>query len=92
MLDTVATQGAGMPDLVDNIYAHREYLTTSGGWELREGKRVRSQMEALLRDELVKRFLKERQDVRFEDIVQMVVDRERSPAQAIEELLKSEKL
>lgn len=92
VLETVATKGEGMPDLVDKIYAHREYLTTSGGWEIREGKRIRSQMESLLRDELVKRFLKGRPDGRFEDTVQMVVDRERSPAQAIEELLKGEKL
>jgi LAO/AO transport system kinase len=92
VLETVATKGEGMPDLVDKLYTHREYLTTSGGWELREGKRVRSQMESLLRDELVKRFLKGRPDGRFEDTVQMVVDRERSPAQAIEELLRGEKL
>ena len=91
VMETVATKGEGMPDLVDKIYAHREYLTTSGGWKIREGKRVRSQMESLLRDELVKRFLKGRPDGRFEHIVQMVVDRERSPAQAIEELLKGEK-
>ena len=92
VLETVATKGEGMQDLVDKIYTHREYLMTSGGWEIREGKRVRSQMESLLRDELVKRFLKGRPDGRFEDTVQMVVDRERSPAQAIEELLEGEKL
>ncbi|MFA9402605.1 MAG: methylmalonyl Co-A mutase-associated GTPase MeaB [Anaerolineales bacterium] len=92
VLETVATKGEGMQDLVDKIYTHREYLMTSGGWEIREGKRVRSQMESLLRDELVKRFLKGRPDGRFEDTVQMVVDRERSPAQAIEELLDGEKL
>jgi len=88
VLKTVATKGEGMAELVDKIYAHKEYLTTSGGWKLREGKRVRSQMESLLRDELVKRFLKGQPEGRFEDIVQMVVDRERSPMQAIEELMK----
>ncbi|MEA1978231.1 MAG: methylmalonyl Co-A mutase-associated GTPase MeaB [Chloroflexota bacterium] len=92
VMETVATKGKGMPDLVDKIYAHREFLVTSEGWEIREGKRVRSQMELLLRDELVTRFLKRRPDGQFEEIVQMVVDRERSPAQAIEELLKGEKL
>ena len=81
-----------MRDVVDMVYAHREYLRTSGGWKIREGKRVRSQLESLLRDELVKRFLKRRADGRFEETVQMVVNRERSPAQAIEELLKGEKL
>ncbi|MCJ7567314.1 MAG: methylmalonyl Co-A mutase-associated GTPase MeaB [Anaerolineales bacterium] len=91
VLETVATKGEGIPDLVEMIYAHKKYLTTSGGWELREGNRVRSQMESRLRDELVKRFLKGRPDGRFEDTVQMVVDRELSPAQAIEELLKGEK-
>ena len=92
VLETIAIKGEGIPDLVDKIYAHKEYLSTSGGWGLREGKRVRSQMESLLREELVRRFLKERPDGRFEDIVQMVVDRERSPRQAVEELLKGEKL
>ncbi len=92
VLETVATKGEGMRDVVDKVYAHREYLRTSGGWKIREGKRVRSQLESLLRDELVKRFLKRRADGRFEETVQMVVDRERSPAQAIEELLKGEKL
>ena len=92
VLETVATKGEGMSDLVEKIFAHREYLTTSGGWKIREGKRVRSQMESLLREELFKRFLKGRPDGEFEETVQMVVDRERSPAQAIEELLKGKKL
>lgn len=91
VLATVATKGEGIPDLVDKIYAHKEYLTTSGGWELREGKRIRSQMESLLRVKLVDRFLKGQPDGRFEDKIQMVVDRVQSPAQAIEELLKGEK-
>jgi len=56
VMETVATKGEGMSDLIDKIVAHREYLTTSGGWEIREGKRVRSQMESLLRDELVNAF------------------------------------
>ena len=91
VLETVATKGEGIPELVDTLYAHKEYLTTSGGMELREGRRVRSQMESLLRDELVDRFLEGQADGRFDDAVQMVLEREQSPAQAIEELLKGEK-
>jgi LAO/AO transport system kinase len=92
VLETIAIKGDGISELVDKIYAHKEYLSTSGGWGLREGKRVRSQMELLLREELVRRFLKERPDGQFEDIVQMVVDRERSPRKAVEELLVGKKL
>ncbi|MCJ7824274.1 MAG: methylmalonyl Co-A mutase-associated GTPase MeaB [Anaerolineales bacterium] len=91
VLETVATKGEGIPELVDTLYAHKEYLTTSGGMELREGRRVRSQMESLLRDKLVDRFLEGQADGRFDDAVQMVLEREQSPAQAIEELLKGEK-
>lgn len=92
VLETVATRGEGIPDLVKKIYAHRDYLTTSGRWQLREGKRVRTQMESLLRDALVKRFLEGQADGQFEDTVQRVVDREQSPTQAINELLKDGRL
>ncbi|MGB2896129.1 MAG: methylmalonyl Co-A mutase-associated GTPase MeaB [Anaerolineales bacterium] len=91
VLETVATKGEGIADLVDKIYAHKEYLTSSGGWKLREGKRVRSQMESLLREELVKRFLKGQPDGRFEETLRLVIDRERSPAQAVEQLMKGRK-
>ena len=91
VMETIATKGDGLPDLVDKILAHKDYLTTSGVWKLREGRRVRAQMESLLRDKLVDRFLRRQPDGRFEDTVQMVVNREQSPAQAIEELMKEHK-
>jgi LAO/AO transport system kinase len=91
LLETIATRGEGISELAEKIYAHRDYLMASGSWQLREENRVRTQMESLLRDALVKRFLEGQAEGKFDDTVQLVVERKQSPAQAIHDLMEGGK-
>lgn len=90
VLPTVATSGEGVPELAKAIAAHREHLSASGDWERRERTRLRSHLEGLLRERLMDRFLHSQTDGRFEQVLEKVLARRMSPAQAADELIGQE--
>ena len=90
VLATVATQGEGIPELSREIAHHRSHLRDSGEWRVREGERIRSEMELLLRDHLTARFMTRQPDGRFEEALERVLTRKLSPRQAITALLEGE--
>lgn len=50
LLQTVATTGQGVPELVEAIISHRQHLTTTGGWQARERARSRREIEQHLQE------------------------------------------
>lgn len=50
IVQTVATDGQGISDLVDAIAAHRAYLDSSGTWRERRADSARRQVRALVED------------------------------------------
>lgn len=56
VLQTVATQGQGVPDVVDAIRRHRRYLEESGEGVARAAASRRQEFVSALRDELVRRL------------------------------------
>ena len=52
---TVASRGDGIPELVDALAAHRDWLLTSGRLEVRRRERARSEIEAIALAELRRR-------------------------------------
>jgi LAO/AO transport system kinase len=56
VLQTVATQGQGVGDVVDAIRQHRRYLQESGEGALRAAANRRQEFVGALRDELVRRL------------------------------------
>lgn len=84
---TVATEGAGIVELAAHIAKHAEYLRAGGGWAARERARLRSEMEALLREALVSRFRAEVPDGRFESALEQVFSHRLSPWEAVQLLL-----
>lgn len=63
LLDTVATRGEGLEDLIGDLERHREYLRASGRFASRLGERnqrvLLDEITAALRDQLVGAALSE---------------------------------
>jgi len=56
VLRTVATDGTGVPELLDSLAAHRAYLVGSDGWAERRTANARRQVRAIVEDGLRERF------------------------------------
>ena len=84
---TIATDGTGIPELINAITRHRAFLHQSGGWERRDQYRLQSELDAILRDALVARWRKTISESRYQDILNKLVERRLSPHQAVSLLL-----
>jgi LAO/AO transport system kinase len=87
ILRTVATEGKGIVEVVESIAKHAEHLRTSGDWAGRERARLRSELEALLQETLVRRFREQIPNGKFESVIQNVYERTLSPWDAVQMLV-----
>ncbi|HKJ38618.1 MAG TPA: methylmalonyl Co-A mutase-associated GTPase MeaB [Anaerolineales bacterium] len=87
ILKTVSTEGKGIAELADAIARHAEHLRQSGDWADRDRTRLRSELEALLQDELMNRFLGDIQQKVYDDVLDKVIQRDISPYDAVRSLL-----
>jgi len=84
---TVATDGNGIAELVSEIDHHREYLQKSGGWTRQERLRLESQLDHLLKAELLSRWRMTVSELHVQSVMERLARRELSPWQAVEMLL-----
>jgi LAO/AO transport system kinase len=84
---TVATEGKGIAEVAESISRHAEHLRQSGDWAARDRARLGSEMESLLREALMDRFLQSIRQEKYEEIVENVVNRNISPYEAVKSLL-----
>lgn len=84
---TIATDGTGIPELINAITRHRTFLHQSGGWERRDQYRLQSELDAILRDALVARWRKTISESRYQEVLYKLVERRLSPHQAVSLLL-----
>lgn len=84
---TVATEGTGIAEVADSISRHAEHLRRNGDWTARDRARLGSEMETLLREALMDRFLESIQQETYEEMVENVVRRNISPYEAVNILL-----
>lgn len=87
VIKTVATEGKGMEELAASIAKHAEHLRQSGDWTARDRARLGSEMEALLREALMDRFMEGVEQQTYDKLVEEVVDRNISPYEAVKSLL-----
>jgi len=87
VLATSALSGEGIPQLADQVSAHREHLQASGGWNRRELARA----QTLLRQELLAGLwsgaMSAIGEARFQQQAQAVVERRLSPQVAARNLI-----
>ena len=84
---TVATEGKGIAELAESIARHVGHLHDSGDWAARDRARLGSELEALLRETLMGRFLETISQERYEETMQNVLNRNISPYEAVHFLL-----
>jgi LAO/AO transport system kinase len=84
---TTATEGTGVADLVREIERHYQYLKETGELLRREQARLKSELDILLRERLVRHWRERATEVRYAQIVEKLVRREISPWQAVEQLI-----
>jgi LAO/AO transport system kinase len=84
---TVATQGAGLADLVDAIHHHRLHLRQTGDWQRREQARLEAELELILRDALAARWRQGISEEDYQAVLTSLADRTLSPRQAVDRLL-----
>jgi len=87
ILKTISTEGKGIPELADSIAKHAEHLRQSGDWESRDRTRLRSELEAILQDELMDRFMEGIQQSEYENMLDKIIQRNISPYDAARSLL-----
>ena len=57
ILQTVALDGSGVPEVLEAVAAHHEHLRTSGLWARRERARVETELRDVLQQELLDRVM-----------------------------------
>ncbi len=85
---TISTGGKGIAELAESIARHVGHLRQSGDWAARDRARLGSEMEALLRETLMNRFLETLRKDEYESIVENVLNRNISPYEAVHSLLE----
>lgn len=86
---TVATEGKGIAEVVESIASHAAYLRQNGDWATRDRARLGSEMEALLQEALMDRFLASIPQEQYDEMIENVVKRNVSPYEAVNILLDS---
>jgi LAO/AO transport system kinase len=87
IVKTVATEAKGIGELAEAIAKHAAHLRQSGDWAARDRARLGSEMEALLREALMDRFMENVPPTKYQDIVENVANRNISPYEAVQSLL-----
>lgn len=89
---TVATEGKGIAEVIESIAKHAAHLHHSGDWAARDRARLGSEMEALLREALMDRFLESVQQAKYEEMMEKVLNRNISPYEAVKFLLNGKQV
>ncbi len=85
---TVSTEGKGIVELTEAIARHVVYLRQSGDWAVRERTHLEVELEALIRETLVNRFMENIPQGMYEDVLEKVIQRNVSPWEAMKILMK----
>ncbi len=84
---TVAIEGIGIDEVVQEIGRHYKYLQESGELEKREWARLKSELDLLVRETLVYQWSARVSAGQYDQIVESLARREISPQQAVMKLL-----
>jgi len=88
IVQTVALDGKGIPELAEKLAAHRAYLRSSGTLAVREQARIEAEIADRLRDALLTRLLSQTDPALLAALVEQVSARTLDPGSAIQQLLK----
>ncbi len=84
---TVATEGTGLPELLEVLAAHKAHLQKSGDWQRRERSRLHTQLQDLVQQTLMSNWRSAVTPAQYADALDQLVARKLSPRQALQALL-----
>src|SRR5687768_17084063 len=84
---TVSTEGKGITELAESIAKHAAHIRQSGDWAAQDRARLGTALEALIREELMSRFLENIQQTKYDEVVEKVLNRSLSPYEAVQFLV-----
>jgi LAO/AO transport system kinase len=87
IVKTVAPEGKGVDELIAAIAKHAAHLQQSGNRAERDRARLESEMEAILQEALMDRFMQDLPREKYQEIIERVVSRNISPYEAVKSLL-----
>ncbi len=85
---TISTEGKGIVELAASIARHVAHLRQSGDWAVRERARLEVELEALIRETLMNRFMEKVPHGIYEDALDKIMHRNISPWEAVKNLMK----
>ncbi|HEY3313249.1 MAG TPA: methylmalonyl Co-A mutase-associated GTPase MeaB [Anaerolineales bacterium] len=85
---TVATDGSGLPSLVESIKAHAAHLRQSGEWSIRERARLSAEFDLYVQESLLNSFHARVPESEIEQVMNSIQNRKLSPREAANVLLK----
>ena len=85
---TVATEGAGMPELIESIRDHAEHLRHSGDWARRERSRLSAEFDLFIQNTLVERFRASLPENGMSQMLDLIQSRTLSPREAAMKLME----
>jgi LAO/AO transport system kinase len=88
ILQTVALDGTGVPELLAAVAAHRSYLEKSGSWAQRERSRARANLTRVLERELIDQLVQQVGPDALERWVNRIVAREADVYAAAQALIE----
>ncbi len=88
IVKTVALEGRGIPELVQAIDRHADFLRSSGEWQRRDRARLEAELEALLTRSLFEDFRLRVGQAQYEEMLAALVERRLSPGEAVKELME----
>ncbi|MBG0786990.1 MAG: methylmalonyl Co-A mutase-associated GTPase MeaB [Anaerolineaceae bacterium] len=84
VLPITATNGDGIPELVEAIKSHRDHLRQSGLWQMKEAQRLEKDLQALIQDHLVRHWEERLDPARYDAVLNDLIERKISPQAALE--------
>ncbi len=91
ILKTIALDGTGVPEVLEAVAAHRDYLRTSGTWAEREQARIETELRNVLQQELLDRLLARVGEEQIQAWVERIAAREVDVYTAVEAISSTEK-
>jgi len=83
----VATEGRGVPELLEAIQRHVAHLRSSGDWTRRERARLEAEFNLIFQETLVARFLSKIPPKSMDQMLESIQKRKISPREAVHQLL-----
>lgn len=90
IMTTIATSGEGVSELVEEITNHHNFLLSSKQWTLKEGRRIKREMDTMLQQELLTRWRDSTSSTLYQRTLNKLVKREISPQRAVQFLLEGD--